>query len=118
MPWTRLLAQLPTPTIPIAIFPIHLAHRAGGPPVHERAPYTQRGEKSKSPGGEFYFLRKRDGGSGGISCSGWIRRAFARSCSSVSGSSGFGTQQSTGQTAAHCSWSKKPTHSVHFSGTM
>jgi len=66
----------------------------------------------------IYFLLKRDGEPGGNDWSGWISLAFARSCSSVSGSSGFGTQQSTGQTAAHCSWSKKPTHSVHFSGTM
>ena len=47
------------------------------------------------------------------------RRSFRSSSSaSVSSLSGSGTQQSTGQTAAHCGSSWKPTHSVHLSGTM
>jgi len=63
-------------------------------------------------------FRKRDGASSGIVCSGWSVRARASRTSCVSGRFGSGTQQSTGQTAAQASWSKKPTHSVHFSGTM
>ena len=47
-----------------------------------------------------------------------LARARSSSTPSASGRAGSGTQQSTGHTAAHASWSKKPTHSVHFSGTM
>src|SRR5207302_10407322 len=111
MPCRRLLAQLPTPTMPIAIFPIRLARvRGRHQPVHRRAPYTQRREgcKSPEPARVLYFLRKRDGKSGGKSGSGWITRALVRSCASVSGSSGFGTEQSTGHTTAH--WSKTQDH--------
>src|SRR5438046_4022396 len=88
MPCRRLLAQLPTPTMPIAIFPIRLARvRGRHQPVHRRAPYTQRREgcKSPEPARVLYFLRKRDGKSGGKSGSGWIARALVRSCASVSG---------------------------------
>src|SRR2546425_7148467 len=59
MPCSRLLAQLPTPTIPSLIFPIHLTRvRGRRQPVHERAPYTQRGEGCKSPdrGARVLFL--------------------------------------------------------------
>src|SRR6058998_865141 len=50
MPCRRLLAQLPTPTMPIAIFPIRLTRvRGRHQPVHGRAPYTQQGEGCKSP---------------------------------------------------------------------
>src|SRR5437867_12925579 len=53
MPCRRLLAQLPTPTMPIAIFPIRLTRvRGRHQPVHGRASYTQRGESCKSPDGE------------------------------------------------------------------
>src|SRR5213593_4389015 len=53
MPCRRLLAQLPTPTMPIAIFPIRLTRvRGRHQPVHGRASYTQRGEGCKSPDGE------------------------------------------------------------------
>lgn len=38
--------------------------------------------------------------------------------SSLSTWSSSGTQQSTGQTAAHCGSSWKPLHSVHFPGTI
>jgi hypothetical protein len=61
---------------------------------------------------------KRDGASSGMVSPGCSVRARTSSTSCVSGMSGFGTQQSTGHTAAHASWSWKPTHSVHFSGTM
>jgi hypothetical protein len=41
-----------------------------------------------------------------------------KSSASVSTWLSTGTQQSTGQTAAHCGSSWKPLHSVHLSGTM
>src|SRR5215471_6470813 len=50
--------------------------------------------------------------------SGWMLLARANSTSSVSVLFGSGTQQSTGQTSAHCSLAWKPTHSVHRRGLM
>ena len=47
-----------------------------------------------------------------------MKRCFANSSSSVSTLSSSGTQQSTGQTAAHCGSSWKPLHSVHLSTTI
>ena len=49
--------------------------------------------------------RKRDGKSGGNCTPGCSSRARWISTSSVSGMSGLGMQTSTGQTAAHASWS-------------
>src|SRR5439155_15935054 len=46
---------------------------------------------------------KREGESSGIVLSGWSVRARSRSSASLSGRSGSGTQQSTGQTLAHAS---------------
>ena len=43
---------------------------------------------------------------------------FSNSSDSSSTLSSSGTQQSTGQTAAHCGSSWKPLHSVHLSGDM
>jgi hypothetical protein len=43
---------------------------------------------------------------------------FASSSSTVSRYISSGTQQSTGQTAAHCGSSWNPWHSVHLSGTI
>jgi hypothetical protein len=63
-------------------------------------------------------LRKRDGGSSENVSSGCNFLARASSTPSLSTLAGSGMQQSTGHTAAHASWSKKPTHSVHFDGTM
>src|SRR5580704_8826806 len=62
-------------------------------------------------------LRKRDGASSGNVVSGCNARARCSSTPSVSRLAGSGMQQSTGHTAAHASWSWKPTHSVHFDGT-
>ena len=47
-----------------------------------------------------------------------MKAFLANRRSSLSSWSGSSTQQSTGQTAAHCGSSWKPTHSVHFSVTM
>src|SRR5258708_24803774 len=63
-------------------------------------------------------LRKRDGASSGNVVSGCNSRARWRRTASLSRFAGSGMQQSTGHTAAHASWSWKPTHSVHFDGTM
>ena len=63
-------------------------------------------------------FRKRDGASSGKVVSGCNSRARASSTPSLSRLAGSGIQQSTGHTAAHASWSWKPTHSVHFDGTM
>src|SRR5271163_404710 len=63
-------------------------------------------------------LRNRDGASSGNVVSGCNSRARASSTPSLSRLAGSGMQQSTGHTAAHASWSWKPTHSVHFDGTM
>src|SRR5271169_1009905 len=63
-------------------------------------------------------LRKRDGASSGNVVSGCSSRARCSSTLSGSRLAGSGMQQSTGHTAAHASWSWKPTHSVHFDGTM
>ena len=43
---------------------------------------------------------------------------FANSTACVSTRSGLTGMQFTGQTSTHCGWSKWPTHSVHFSGSM
>src|SRR5439155_1192971 len=48
---------------------------------------------------------RRQRESSGIVLSGWSARARSRSSASLSGRSGSGTQQSTGQTLAHASWS-------------
>src|SRR5579885_2421202 len=50
-------------------------------------------------------LRKRDGASSAMVSSGCSARARSSSTASVSGLLGSGTQQSTGHTAAHASWS-------------
>src|ERR1700676_90955 len=63
-------------------------------------------------------FRKRDGASSGNVVSGCNSRARASNTPSLSRLAGSGMQQSTGHTAAHASWSWKPTHSVHFDGTM
>src|SRR5690606_20379957 len=47
-----------------------------------------------------------------------INAFFFNRRSSLSTWSSSGTQQSTGQTAAHCGSSWKPLHSVHLSGTI
>src|SRR5690606_18979024 len=47
-----------------------------------------------------------------------ITAFFFNRRSSLSTWSSSGTQQSTGQTAAHCGSSWKPLHSVHLSGTI
>ena len=48
---------------------------------------------------------RRDGASAGNSTPGWSSRARCSRTSSLSGMSGLGMQTSTGQTAAHASWS-------------
>src|SRR5437867_492242 len=63
MPCRRLLAQLPTPTMPIAIFPILAACLRGRHVPAQEAPHITNETRAvnRRPAGQFYFLRKPEG---------------------------------------------------------
>jgi hypothetical protein len=78
-----------------------------------------RGGRRRARGGDELGAEARGlGGESSAALSGWISWAREKSFASSSTLLGSGTQQSTGQTSAHCSVSWKPTHSVQSFGSI